>query len=186
MRDMPEEHAATASLELISRSVVETVALGRRLGAWLQPGDVVLLYAPLGAGKTHLTKGIAAAWGVDEAEVSSPTFVLVNVYEADRAHGRRPIYHVDLYRIDAPEQLVALGWDDVLAGDGLTIIEWAERAEGWLPREHLAIHIAHLGPEQRQLRFCAQGARPRQVLEALRADLLRDAARAEQQDAAGD
>lgn len=159
----------TAVLELRSQSEAETIAFGRRLGAQLAAGDVVLLFAPFGAGKTHLTKGIAAAFGVDEAEVNSPSFVLINQYEADRAHGRMPIFHVDLYRIDTPAALASVGLDEVLSDDALAIIEWAERGADWFPREHLRIEMAHLGDSTRRIRLMPHGARAEQIVAALRA-----------------
>lgn len=166
MRGMPEVGTAP-TIELVSHSEAETIALGQRLGALLRPGDVVLLYAPLGAGKTQLAKGIAAAFGVDQAEVSSPTFVLINAYEADRARRRMPIYHVDLYRIETPEELATVGLDDVIDGDGVAIVEWAERAEGFLPRAGVAIEIEHLGPTARRFRFTGHGARGREIMAQL-------------------
>ncbi|HEX6290313.1 MAG TPA: tRNA (adenosine(37)-N6)-threonylcarbamoyltransferase complex ATPase subunit type 1 TsaE [Herpetosiphonaceae bacterium] len=164
-------HANTASpatLDLISHSEADTIAFGRRLGALLQPGDLVLLFAPFGAGKTHLTKGIAGALGVDEADVNSPSFVLINEYQADRAHGRTPIYHVDLYRIETPDELATIGLDDVIAGHGIAVIEWAERAAGWFPHEHLAIEITHQGETERRISVRPRGARYAALVEQLR------------------
>jgi tRNA threonylcarbamoyladenosine biosynthesis protein TsaE len=172
MRGMPETETQTETIEVVSRSEAETIALGRRLGALLRPGDIVLLYAPLGAGKTHLTKGIAAAFGVEEAEVSSPTFVLINEYESDREHRRMPIYHVDLYRIDSPDDLATVGLDDVIDADGVAIVEWAERAEGWLPRDGVAIEIEHVGPNERRLRLTGRGARGREIVDQVRGDMV--------------
>lgn len=154
-------------IEVLSTSEADTIAFGRRLGAALHAGDLVLLFAPFGAGKTHLTKGIAAAFGVDPADVNSPSFVLINEYEADRSHGRVPIYHVDLYRVETPDELATVGLDDVIAGDGLAIIEWAERAVDWLPREHLAIMIDHAGETERLIRLVPHGARYERVVRGL-------------------
>lgn len=155
---MSQTDVTMPTLERVTRSAAETIALGRQLGALLRPGDLVLLFAPFGAGKTHLTKGIAGAFGVDEADVNSPSFVLINEYEADRAHGRIPLHHVDLYRVETPDELATVGLDDVL-DDGLAIIEWAERAADWWPREHLAIFIEHTGENERTLRFVPRGER---------------------------
>lgn len=142
-----------------SQSEAETVAFGRRLGALLAPGDLVLLLAPFGAGKTHLTKGIAAAWGIDTAEVNSPSYVLVNEYTADAAHGRIPLYHADLYRIESASDLATVGLEAALDGDGICVIEWAERAAGWLPDEHLAVQIEVTGEQSRLIGVEAHGAR---------------------------
>ena len=170
MPDMSQTQATPLiPLEVQSRGEADTIAFGRRLGALLQTGDLVLLFAPFGAGKTHLTKGIAAAFGVPEADVNSPSFVLINEYEADRAHGRIPIYHVDLYRIETPDELASVGLDDVLAADGVAIIEWAERAADQLPREHLAIVIEYQGENERLIRLMPHGARYHTLVADLRA-----------------
>lgn len=169
MRGMAHGNATTTGFEIASHAEAETIAFGRRLGALLQAGDLVLLFAPFGAGKTHLTKGIAAALGVPEADVNSPSFVLINEYEADRAHGRIPIYHADLYRIEAPDELASVGLDDVFAGQGLAIVEWAEHAAGRFPGEHLVVTIAHTGESDRLIRLVPHGARPEQIVDALRA-----------------
>jgi tRNA threonylcarbamoyladenosine biosynthesis protein TsaE len=182
MRAMSDTHtAASATLEAVSSSEAETIAFGRRLGALLQPGDLILLFAPFGAGKTHLTKGIAGALGVDESDVNSPSFVLINEYEAaPKGYPRRriPIYHVDLYRIETPEELATVGLDDVIAGDGIAVIEWAERAANWFPREHLAIEIAYLSETERRIMLRPRGERAAELVEQLRAtDELRSAVR---------
>lgn len=170
MRGMPQmDVTSTPVLEFISQSVTATSAFGRRLGALLQTGDLVLLVAPFGAGKTYLTKGIAAAFGVAEDEVNSPSFVLINQYEADRTHGRIPIYHVDLYRVETPDELASIGLDDVITADSLTVIEWAEHAADWLPHEHLLIMMTVVGENERQTRLIPRGARYTEIVAALRA-----------------
>jgi tRNA threonylcarbamoyladenosine biosynthesis protein TsaE len=167
MPGMSEQAATVTVFEFLSQSEAETIAFGRRLGILLSAGDVVLLFAPFGAGKTHLTKGIAGAFGVAEADVNSPSFVLINEYEADRAHRRIPIYHVDLYRIESPHELATVGLDDVLAGDGLAVIEWAERAADWLPHAHLAIFMQHTSATERRIRLVPHGPHYEQLLARL-------------------
>ena len=101
----------------------ESQNLGRRLGQTLLAGDIVLLFGDLGAGKTTLTKGIVSGLEVDEEEyVRSPTFTIINQYQ-----GRHPIYHIDLYRIDSNADILNLGLEELLYGDGIVIIEWAEK-----------------------------------------------------------
>jgi tRNA threonylcarbamoyladenosine biosynthesis protein TsaE len=169
MRGMLHTDSTSArSFDFTSRSANETIEFGQRLGNLLGAGDLVLLVAPFGAGKTHLTKGIAGAFGVVEDEVNSPSFVLINEYEADRLHGSMPVYHVDLYRIETPDELASVGLDDVIAGDSLTVIEWAERASDWLPQEHLLITIELLGPNERLIRLQPYGKRYAELVEALR------------------
>lgn len=154
---MPERDVPVRTLS--TRSEAETIALGRELGARLRPGDVVLLFGPFGAGKTHLAKGIAASFGVDEAEVNSPSFVLINEYQADRAHGGVLIFHVDLYRLERPQELRSVGLEDALDPGALAIVEWAERAADRLPAEHLAVFIELAGEHERSFRIEPRGER---------------------------
>jgi tRNA threonylcarbamoyladenosine biosynthesis protein TsaE len=101
----------------------ESQNLGRRLGQTLLAGDIVLLFGDLGAGKTTLTKGIVSGLDVDDEEyVRSPTFTIINQYQ-----GRHPIYHIDLYRLDSNADILNLGLEELLYGDGILIIEWAEK-----------------------------------------------------------
>ena len=116
---------------LLSRSPEQTRDLGRRVGAQAPRGTVIALRGALGAGKTTLVKGIAEALTVPDA-VTSPSFTLVSEYEGARADGPIALYHVDLYRLEAPAELPGIGLEDILAAGGLTVIEWAERAAGLL------------------------------------------------------
>jgi tRNA threonylcarbamoyladenosine biosynthesis protein TsaE len=162
MIGMSKQHSPTLQsphvLDFISHSVGQTIRIGQRLGELLQAGDLVLLLGDFGSGKTHLVKGIVQGLGSADL-VNSPSFVLINEYRAGPRHRHMPIYHVDLYRIDDPGELAGIGLEEAWAGDGVTLIEWAERAEGWLPQEHLAIHLRHLSDTKRVLRFMPQGAR---------------------------
>ena len=118
-----------------SASVEETRNLGRVIGSNISPGDILLLTGGLGAGKTTLTQGIL--WGLGSDEYArSPTFVLVNEY-----HARIPVYHMDLYRLDTFEEIDGLGLEDYLFGDGLCVIEWADKAQGYFPLDHVDISI---------------------------------------------
>jgi tRNA threonylcarbamoyladenosine biosynthesis protein TsaE len=131
-----------------SRSEADTFAFGRELAADLRRGDVVLLRGDLGAGKTVLARGLAVGLGVPAAEVRSPTFTLVNPY-----HGTLPVYHVDLYRIEREADLVELGLEEILGGDGVAIVEWPERLGAWRPVHALEIAIEDLGGSERLLRL---------------------------------
>ena len=118
---------------IATRSEEETTAVGRELAARLAPGSIVLLSGDLGAGKTALVRGLAEGLGIDPAEVSSPTFTLVQQYDG----GRLPLYHVDLYRLRSTE-VDDLGLDDMTLEGGVTAIEWPDR----LPRPFEdAVHV---------------------------------------------
>ena len=118
-----------------TESAGETERLGERIGSALEPGIVVALTGDLGAGKTTLTKGIARGLGVSDL-IHSPTFTLIHEHK-----GRLPLYHFDLYRLDSPEQLDDLGYEDYFYSDGVSIVEWSEKAQELLPPDHLEIRI---------------------------------------------
>ena len=126
-----------------TQSAEETEALGARLAERLQPGDVVALTGELGAGKTCFTQGVARGLGVRGRAVS-PTFVLVNEYR-----GRLPVHHVDAYRTESLTELLDLGLDEMLSGDGVTIVEWADKLEPLLPPRAIRVHIEGVGDEPR-------------------------------------
>lgn len=145
---------APRPVRLETESPAETEALGVRLGRLLLAGDVVALSGDLGAGKTVLARGIAEGAGAT-GYIASPTFTLIREY-----HGTPPVYHVDLYRLDRPEQLDDLGLEDVLDGSGIVVIEWAEHARRWLPDKHLWITIRFgEGADQRVVEFLPHGPR---------------------------
>jgi tRNA threonylcarbamoyladenosine biosynthesis protein TsaE len=142
------------SFDFLSRAPEQTRRVGFRLGAMLKPGDVLALHGDLGAGKTTFVQGIAQGWGsVDE--VSSPTFVLVNVY-------RRPdgalIHHMDAYRIQSALEAEDLDLDEMMRS-GALLVEWAERIQSALPQEHLEVQLAYVNDEQRSLAFYPHGKR---------------------------
>lgn len=140
------------SLEFISRSAGQTRRVGMRLGALLGSGDVVCLAGELGSGKTTLVQGIASGWGSLDA-VTSPTFVLVNVYRCPDG-GR--LYHLDAYRLSGPAEAEDLDLEAMQEG-GPLVIEWAERIQEAIPEEHLWVSLSMVGYEQRDLLFSARG-----------------------------
>ena len=149
----------------VTRSTDQTIALGRRLGELLEPGDVLVLTGDLGAGKTQLTKGIASGMGVTD-DVCSPTFTIGMVYEG----ARMPLYHYDLYRLDDPSQLDDTGIFDVLGDDGPCVIEWGEQFIDQLGDERLDVVLSRLDDEAaageepaREVAFYPHGARPEQI-----------------------
>ena len=130
-------------------SVEETWALARRLAAELRPGDVVCLEGDLGAGKTTFTQGLAAALGV-EGRVTSPTFCLVQEHRGGDAY----LVHMDLYRLQGEDDVLAIGWEDYLAAGAIIVVEWPERAGGLIPADARHIVFTHLdGDERRRINF---------------------------------
>ena len=119
----------------VTRSTDETLELARAVGELLRPGDVVSLVGELGAGKTVFARGVARALGVTELVVS-PTFTIVREYE-----GRVPLVHVDVYRIDAVQELHDLGFEEVVRDDAVTIVEWGDKIDGLLPGERLDVRL---------------------------------------------
>lgn len=139
-----------------------TQAFGRALGRKLFPGAVVALIGPLGAGKTHLARAIAEGLDVpDSRVVTSPTFVLVQEYV-----GRLPIYHFDAYRLHGEEEFADLGVHEYFEGDGVCLVEWADRVPGCLPREYLRIELSVTGETTRRAVVEATGSRYKELVEA--------------------
>jgi len=149
------------TLTLETHREEQTVALGHRLGQLSQAGDLYLLSGELGAGKTCLVRGIAAGLGVS-GHAFSPSFVLMRQYP-----GRLPLYHMDFYRLERLAEIADLGLDDYLYGDGVCAIEWAERASGLLPEEHLwfSLHYVPSDEQARTIQITAAGKRNEQLLE---------------------
>src|SRR2546429_7972822 len=133
------------SARLVTGSAEETDATGERLGATLGAGDVVALSGELGAGKTVFVQGLVRALGVTTG-ATSPTFVLVNEYR-----GRLPVHHVDVYRTESLTELLDLGLEEMMDGDGVTVIEWAERLEPLLPPRAVRVSIVGVGDEPRAI-----------------------------------
>jgi len=153
------------SLQFISHSPEQTQHLGTRLGKLAQRGDVFLLTGNLGAGKTCLTQGIA--WGLDIKEYAfSPSFVLVREYK-----GRLPLYHMDLYRLDNIEEIIELALEEYLDGNGICVIEWAEKGIAALPADNLVITIAHLSNTERNITIEPNGERYVKLLNSLDRDM---------------
>jgi len=151
---------------LRSHSAEQTRALGRALGALLRPGDILGLSGPLGAGKTCLVQGLAAGLGIDPAiSVTSPTFVLVAEYP-----GRIWLRHADFYRVESYARLDDAGFDDLLDGRAVVVVEWPERFPEALPVERLQLALEPgPGDEDRAIRIQARGERAREIEGELRA-----------------
>ena len=148
-------------LILATGSEDETMALGERLGSVLRAGDVVALFGDLGAGKTVLAKGIAAGLGVD-ADVHSPTFTLIHEH-----FGEIPLYHVDLYRLSDENEVQMLGIDEYIYGNGVTVIEWADRMPNLLPPERIDITLTMQGDDRRKIAMRTESTRLCKAIEEL-------------------
>jgi tRNA threonylcarbamoyladenosine biosynthesis protein TsaE len=151
------------TMDVFSRSPEQTRRIGMRLGGALQPGDVICLQGDLGAGKTTFVQGIAHGWGSLDP-VSSPTFIIVNVY---RGGDEARLFHMDAYRLDSTPEAEELDLDAMLT-QGPLIIEWPERMDGLVPAENLWVHLEHLAEEEREMRFHASGERYDRLLEVVR------------------
>jgi tRNA threonylcarbamoyladenosine biosynthesis protein TsaE len=129
-------------------SEAELRAWGYALGEAAAPGTILTLEGDLGAGKTTLAQAIARGWGVT-SEVTSPTYAIVQEYAAPRG----PLHHLDLYRLERPDQLAPIGWDEICRARGLVLVEWPERAGARLPREVQRIQLTHvpIDPSRRRV-----------------------------------
>lgn len=133
-------------MRIISKSVSQTKELGRKIAKRLKPSSVVALFGSLGSGKTVLVKGIAEVLGLKAHKVVSPSFVLIREYKTNI-----PFYHFDLYRLKKAD-IQRLGFDDYFFGDGISVIEWADRIEGALPKGCLRIKISIIGENRRLIK----------------------------------
>jgi tRNA threonylcarbamoyladenosine biosynthesis protein TsaE len=144
-----------------SASPEETQALGRQAGQAAEPGDVILLVGELGAGKTAFTQGLGEGLAVPDT-VNSPTFVLLREH-----HGRLTLYHYDLYRLGNIEETVTREWQEFLYGDGVSVVEWANRASSLLPPEHLLLEFTIESETRRVIHVTGVGKRHIDLLNAL-------------------
>ncbi len=175
---MTRQSQGECTLDIISHSAAQTQRLGVRLGELLQGGELILLEGQLGTGKTTFTQGLAQGLGIDEV-ISSPTFTLLKEYKGRPIAATNPgqngqregvtrrrqvragpaLYHFDLYRLDNPEEMLDLGFEDYFFGSGVSVVEWADKADALWPREHLRIRMKILTETKRQLLFTAVGTR---------------------------
>jgi tRNA threonylcarbamoyladenosine biosynthesis protein TsaE len=132
---------------IISHSPAETFAAGRAIAERLRRGDVLALCGDLGAGKTHFVKGLLAGLGGDADAVTSPTFTLINEY----TDGRLPLFHFDLYRLESEDELLRVGLDEYLDGDGVLAIEWADKFPALMPAETRWLDFKHRDDGAREI-----------------------------------
>ena len=153
--------SASGPRTVFSLSEDETFDFGRGLGRALKGGELLLLEGDLGYGKTVLARGVAAALGIPPEEVSSPSFTLIHEYKG----GRIPMFHIDLYRLDAPDDEVgALGIEDIRSAGGVVLVEWGERLPAFLRRGATTVRFHDVGEGSRRIEILAEGApgqRPR-------------------------
>ena len=122
-------------MTFVTHSAEETIQLGKKIGSLLQPGAIIAMEGNLAAGKTTITKGIAESLGIEET-ITSPTFTLISEYE-----GKMPLYHMDVYRLDSCEDFINLGVEDLMYGEGVSIIEWSERVREELPKSTITLRL---------------------------------------------
>ena len=135
----------------VTHAYEETVALAAKFAKVLKRGDTVCLFGDLGSGKTAFVKGMARGLKINPVHVHSPTFTLMNIYE-----GKVPLYHFDLYRIGSSD-LFGLGYEEFFYGHGITAVEWSERLEGLLPKNHWHVTLEHAGEDKRRITITVQG-----------------------------
>jgi tRNA threonylcarbamoyladenosine biosynthesis protein TsaE len=133
-------------VKITTQTPPETEHIGALLGALLTRGDIIALSGELGTGKTTLVRGIAAGMGLEATEVASPSFTLVNVYE-----GPLPLFHLDLYRLEDEKELFNIDFEEYMRGDGVTVIEWADKIPNAVPHESLWITVRYLETEGREI-----------------------------------
>ncbi len=135
------------TISLTSNSVDQTIAIGSALAAILRAGDILALYGELGSGKTQFVRGMAIGLGADPRLIASPTFILMTEYAASP-----PIIHIDAYRMHGISDLQSTGWSDSIANESVTLIEWADRIDNYLPKDRLKITFNHTADQShRQL-----------------------------------
>lgn len=151
-------------MQLESKSYRDTLKIGKAIAKFLKKGDIVCLFGKLGAGKTLLTKGIAKGLGISADTVNSPSFVIMNQYDAEQF----PIYHFDFYRLKSSQDIAALGYEEYFYSQGVSVIEWADRLGYLMPDGFLKIELLMMKPNsKRLLKFSASGSRYKKLLKEL-------------------
>ena len=153
------------SLQITSHSAAETIQIGEKIGAALRGGEIIALIGPLGSGKTHLIKGVAAGLGATDSRlVTSPSFVLINEYKG--AEIRLDVYHVDAYRLDSVAEFEMLGFDDLCLPHSVVLIEWADKVQSALQNiDTIRIELSHVDENRRRIHLKST---PRYILDSLK------------------
>ena len=150
------------TVTITSHTPRQTEEIGSLLGSMLAEGDIIALCGELGTGKTTLVRGMARGIGLEEGEVASPSFTLVNEYE-----GPLRLFHIDLYRLADEKELIAIDYEEYLTADGVVVIEWADRLPQAIPADSLWITLRYLGTERREIVLRAEGDRYKMMIEEL-------------------
>ena len=139
-------------MQIITKNSSQTIRLGKKIAKLFKKGDIVALIGNLGAGKTTLVKGIAQGLGVKKEKVNSPSFVLLKEYK-----GKLPLYHFDFYRIKKTKESYDIGLDEFIFGDGVSVIEWADRIKSFLPKDYLGIEFEFKDTNTRKIKLFGLG-----------------------------
>jgi len=150
-------------MKIETNSPSETSRLGEQLARQCKGGEIFCLSGNLGSGKTTFTKGLAKGLKIDEKKVNSPTFVIMNAYE-----GKVPLYHFDFYRFEKLEEIGGVGYDEFLYGNGVAVIEWAERFGALMPPERLEFKFTYEGEAKRSIEFKAYGKKYQDLVKKLK------------------
>ncbi|MDD4895062.1 MAG: tRNA (adenosine(37)-N6)-threonylcarbamoyltransferase complex ATPase subunit type 1 TsaE [Candidatus Omnitrophica bacterium] len=153
-------------MKIISKSVSETSNIGKKIAGNLTAGDIICLFGELGSGKTVLAKGIASGLGINKNKIVSPSFVLIRQYN----QAKLPLYHFDLYRLKALKDIAFLGYEEYLYGEGVAVIEWADRLGKIMPKEYLGIELLVRGKSRRLVRFKSCGRHYKELLDKVYED----------------
>lgn len=151
-------------LIITTKGPEQTQLWGEKLGRYLEKGDIVCLIGGLGVGKTVFGQGVAKGLEIENKNVTSPTFLMLREYH----QARLPLFHFDLYRLESITELYDLGYEEYLFGDGVTIIEWAEKMEELLPAEYLRVEIVWINENTREINFISYGEHYHQIVTQLK------------------
>ena len=149
-------------MQIVTKNSEETVNFGKKISRLFKKGDVVALFGNLGSGKTTLVKGIAKGLGIKQNIINSPSFVLLKEYK-----GKLPLYHFDFYRINKAQESYSLGLEEYLFGQGICVIEWADRIKRFLPKEYLKIELKFKNIDQRSIRLAGFGRHFRDLIKKI-------------------
>ena len=156
-------------VQITSPTPQKTERIGSFLGEMFTKGDIIAICGELGTGKTTLVRGMARGMGIEEGEVASPSFTLVNEYR-----GSLPLFHVDLYRLSGETELIGIDYEEYIRGEGVTVIEWADRIPRAVPHDALWITMRYLDAELREITLRGHGDRYEMMIDGFRRRVYND------------